>query len=475
MKGKAQTLKGEVTVELWTKHLAGKQGLGIIPIDETNRVRFAAIDIDQYPLDLRELNAQVQKNELPLIVCRTKSGGAHLFCLLETFSDAREVQRKMREMAATLGHGNAEIFPKQTSIVEDRGDVGSWINMPYFNSANTDRYALDAEGNPLSFTNFMQFIRSRIVSFDQLMGLKSSLEDILPEGPPCLNHLMSMGFPQGTRNNGLFNIAVYCRKAYGDEWESHVQEYNGKYMDPPLDPTEVAGLLKSVARKEFNYTCKSAPICNYCNMPRCRNKKFGIGGGSAGMPKFGSLTKLKTVPPVWFLEVESGGRIELTTDDLQNPKHFQNRCMETLNVMPIIPKPGDWQEIIHQLLQEVNEVNVPEEATPRGQLWQLLEDFCTSKAQARLAEEMLQGKPWLSGGTIHFRLRDFFAFLERQKFRAIEFHNIPMYLTEWKLGHRFLNLRGKGTNVFTIVAKHFERQIDKFEVPEMTNPEDALS
>jgi hypothetical protein len=283
-----------------------------------------------------------------------------------------------------------------------------------------------------------------------------------------------MGFPAGTRNNGLFNLAVYAKKAHGDEWQSHLQEYNGKFMNPPLDPSEVQGIAKSVEKKNFEYTCKQAPISNYCNMPKCRACKHGIGVGNLGMPKFGSLTKVKVDPPIWFLEVESGGRLELSTDELQSPRMFQNKCMQSLNIMPILPKMDVWQEIIHNLLQEVCEVEVPEEATPTGILWQLLEDFCTSRVQGRTADDLLMGKPWLYNGFYYFRIRDFLSFLDRAKFKLMPIHHVAMHLTEWKCGRKFWNCRGKGVNTFSIGEHEFKKQEKPFEPVHIDNPTENI-
>lgn len=474
LKGKAATIRGDVTIELWMQHLIGKQGLGIIPIDESSRVRFGAIDIDEYPLDLQKLNENIQRLKLPLVLCRTKSGGAHIYLFLDTFYDALEVQKILRELAAILGYGNSEIFPKQTKILEERGDAGSWINVPYFNSAKTERYALGANGEILQFTKFMEYARSKIVALKDVVTVRA-INDLLPDGPPCLNHLCSMEFPSGTRNNGLFNLAVYARKKYGDDWKTHVQEYNGKFMTPPLEASEVMGIIKSVEKKEFQYTCKQPPIANYCNMPKCRACKCGIGVGNLGMPKFGSLTKIMTSPPLWFLEVESGGRLELTTDDLQSPRNFQNKCMETLNIMPILPKMDVWQEIIHTLLQEVTEIEIPEEATPQGLLWQHLEDFCTSRVQGRTVEDLLLGKPWLNNGYYYFRLRDFLSYLERQKFKLLPLHHISMHLSEWKLGKKFWNIAGRGANTYYIAETKLRKQTIPFTPPTITDPEKVLT
>ena len=44
--------------------------------------------------------------------------------------------------------------------------------------------------------------------------------EILPGGPPCLQDLLSQGaLAEGGRNNGLFNIGVYLRKRYPEDWQ----------------------------------------------------------------------------------------------------------------------------------------------------------------------------------------------------------------------------------------------------------------
>ena len=79
--GKAKTIKTVgATTNHWDDHLSGKSGLGIIPIDEENMVRWGAIDVDQYSLDLKKLVLKEEEFGLPLIVCRSKSGGAHIYC-----------------------------------------------------------------------------------------------------------------------------------------------------------------------------------------------------------------------------------------------------------------------------------------------------------------------------------------------------------------------------------------------------------
>lgn len=461
--GKRGSLVGDVTVELWEKHVSGSQGLGVIPINENSQVKFAAIDIDTYPLDLMRLVKDIHEKKLPLVLCRTKSGGAHLYLFLTEFHDAGEIQRKMREIASVLGYGNSEIFPKQSKIRADRGDVGNWINMPYFNAATTDRFCISPEGKELQAMEFISYATARKIKALDFLQIKLVETEHLVGGPPCLNHLISLGFPEGTRNNGLLNLGVYAKKFSPDNWAVLIEQYNDKYMDPPLSAIEVVGVIKSLQKKEFFYMCKQPPIAQYCNKPKCRGCKFGVGAGDLGMPKFGSLTKLLTVPPIWFLEIEGGGRLELSTGDLQSQRGFQNRCMESLNIMPIPPKNEVWQEIVSALLSTVNEVTVPAEATPEGMLKQLLEEFCTSRVQAKNPDEMILGKPWTSNGYHYFRLKDFMDFLSRKKFDLIKKTHIGFYLREWKAVNKFWNLKGKGTNTYQI--HEFVKQTESFDVP----------
>jgi hypothetical protein len=411
-------------MELWGQHLAGTQGLGIVPINEQNQCHFGAIDVDDYSIKHKELNKQIQLKKLPLVLTRTKSGGAHLYCFTTEPVEAELMMTKLREMATALGQGKAEVFPKQTKLLIDRGDVGSWINMPYFHADKTTRYALDDCGVALNTEEFIRYVHKSAVSREQLRLYTAEAEELLPGGPPCLQFMARDGFPEGTRNAALFNLGIYAKKARPDTWKTYLEELNAQYMKPLLTASEVLGVIKSLDRHEYNYTCKSAPIESHCNAEKCRKCKFGVGQTDFGMPRFGSLTKLDTSPPVWFLDIEGGDRMELTSEELQSPMAFQRRCMEVLHTVPQIPKRGEWTEILARLFEAVNVVGVPKNASARGILLDLFEEFVTSRVQAKSKEELLLGKPLTTDGATYFRLKDLMKFLERQRFTAMSFNDI---------------------------------------------------
>jgi hypothetical protein len=70
---------------VWAEHFSGgPKGLGIIPLlDDGISVQWAAIDIDVNDIDHARLEAKAVELGLPLVICRSKSGGAHCYLFLE--------------------------------------------------------------------------------------------------------------------------------------------------------------------------------------------------------------------------------------------------------------------------------------------------------------------------------------------------------------------------------------------------------
>ena len=48
----------------------------------------------------------------------------------------------------------AEIFPKQTEILVERGDTGNFLNLPYFNGTKGLRYAINDNGSASTLEEF---------------------------------------------------------------------------------------------------------------------------------------------------------------------------------------------------------------------------------------------------------------------------------------------------------------------------------
>ena len=469
--GKNVTISKELSdddlLKLWEGHLSGEQSVGIVPIDENNMCVWGAIDVDEYQLDLKGLAKKLVKHKLPLVLCRSKSGGAHIYLFIEEPVSASLLQRKLRQLAASIGFGQAEIFPKQTQLLLERGDRGSTLNMPYFGGENSTRYAYGNKGQALTPEEFLKYT-------EEITFTKADLEkyeatpltesvDWLDQAPPCLQHLVVQGFPKGTRNSGLFNVGVFLRKKYPDDWEKRLEDVNMQYMQPPLGAQEVLTIGKQLQRKDYFYRCNDQPIASHCNSPLCRNRKHGI-GDNGGTPLFSNLTKQDSDPPIWFLDVE-GGRLELETDDLLNQNRFQRKCMDALNKIPPKVKENVWRQIIQQLLDSLTVVEVPKESSTEGHFMELLEAFCTERP-ARERDELLLHKPWTDKNKTYFRLADLMEYLHRHNFKEYQRNRLTSKLKQLNGEPYFFNIKGKGINVWYIdefVAQDEEHDLPNFD------------
>ena len=106
VQGKSFIKREPVTDELWRKHLQGTDSLGIIPINDDNVCKWGCIDIDSYAgFDHKKLVNKIISLQLPLVVCRSKSGGAHVFLFTKDYVSASLMQDKLNEIRSVLGYG----------------------------------------------------------------------------------------------------------------------------------------------------------------------------------------------------------------------------------------------------------------------------------------------------------------------------------------------------------------------------------
>ena len=415
--GKAFIKRQTVTDDLWEDHLAGKDpALGVIPINENNECKWGCIDVDVYNVDHLVLMRNIKGLSFPLVTFRSKSGGAHLFLFTKEFIPASLMQSKLKAMAEALGYAGSEIFPKQTEILVERGDTGNFLNLPYHGGVRGLRYAIKAGGEAASLESFYSIYDEWAQTREQVEEIvvkETKVQEAFEQGPPCLNKLAVDGFGEGSRNNSLFNIAVFCKKAFED-WENQVGQYNQKYMDPPLSYQEVQLVIKSVTKKGYDkYRCKEQPICGVCNAAKCRTKKFGVGFEEEQMPELDTLTKITSNPPQWFLNV-GGKRVELKTEQLHNPNLFAIAVLDQANVVSPIPKAQDWREVyLKTLMQNLQEIEPLESLDPINQIVNLLYDFTVNRPAARTKEDMLNKMSWTDEGFTYFRMDDFYSFCKR--------------------------------------------------------------
>ena len=354
-----------------------------------------------------------------------------------------------------LGQGTAELFPKQTTIRADRQDLGSWINAPYQDAANTKRYGVMANGDTMSPEEFLaaaEAAKQPAGWFTQPWARNTKSFD----GPPCLQHLMDLGFPEGTWNVGVFNLGIYCKKAFPDDWKRHLEQLNAKNF--PIDKWPVSDLdpiKKSLTRRDYFYQCGKHPLKQYCDRETCRQRAYGVGAANL-LPSLSSLTMLLTSPPVWFLDIEGPHRIELTTEELFNPLAFQIKCGNHRVVVPVTGRAA-WTEYLRPFITKANEIPVADDgsgddSSPRALFLELLESFCTDRVQGQSLEEVRQRKPYTANGVTIFRLSSLMAFMSQKGFKNFQRRDAVVTLKSPGVGGKNWeqSVCGKSTRLWSV-------------------------
>ena len=481
--GKAETLKTAANTEHWIAHLIGRIGLGIVPITERNSCTWGAVDIDIYEgLDLEDLSLKLPH---PLVLCRSKSGGAHVYLFSSSPVPAQLMRKKLALVARALGHANAEIFPKQSEL--DEGGVGNWINMPYFNGDDTNRYCLKL-GVPLTMDDFIYHAEQSAITLQQLVSfepasiLEGDTESEFWDAPPCLRYLTEHGFPKGSMNNGLFSMGVYAKRKFSATWQEKIGEYNLRFMGPG-SYSEVNAIIRSLSKKVYQYRCGDQPCLIYCNKDTCGDVPFGIQREPEGTKEKDkrpnildevSLVKCYTPSfrsgdaPYWVFTI--GDRdltvtYEMIASQVMFRKEYICRCKQSfLNVSD--PR---WNKRINELLESAVEVELAPDAGPEGQMLAHLEDFCTLKSAAKVRDEIMLGKPFHSDGITYFRQQDFLRYLEQQRYRGLREVEINRSLTNIGGKHHRFKLKGKDTSCWGIPS--FAMQTDEFDSEDFPDEE----
>ena len=477
--GRAALIRELRTKDHWQGHLSGKgDSLGIIPINADNNCKWGCIDIDQYPLDHKSLIEKIRRMKLPLVVCRSKSGGAHCFLFTSEWIEAKEMQQTLQHISAALGYGQSEIFPKQIRLQLERGDVGNFLNLPYYDAEAGLRYGIKDDGTSATIEEFIELYEAHKQTLEQVMALQveDKTDTPIKDGPPCLQTLCASKISEGGRNNGLFNIAVYLRKAYPDSWETEILTYNMMYFEPPLPLSEVNIVANQAKRKDYAYKCNDSPINSHCNKELCRTRKHGVGSAVQGAT-IANLRKYNSTPPVWFMDVNAEP-LELDTDALLSQPTFQKACMEQLNFMPRTVGKPMWEGRISSLLTEMKEneaaiIEVAEDASTSGQFYDYLEEFCRHLQQAQAKEEILLRRPWTSeeDNLTYFRLRDFKNFLKKNKFFEYKSHKIAQRLRDINGSSTVLKIQNRSVRCWAIPA--FENADMELNPPNMGKKEET--
>ena len=453
-----------VTDELWQKHLRGEfPALGIVPIKQDSKSKWGCLDIDVYDLDHKELVTKIKNKNLPLIVFKSKSGGAHVFIFVKEFVPASLIREKLKVMAAMLGHAGKELYPKQDYIKADKNQIGSWLNVPYHGGDKSVRSALDDNANTLTVEQFFSLYEQKVLSEKDLIQWKESIttnDEDLFEAPPCLVTLLSDKVPKGKRNDTMFNVGVYLRKRFPDAWKTKLTTYNGKYMAEPLNDSEIEGVIKSLLNKEYRYKCKQEPIRSFCESKICVKRKFGVGENIPG-PEIEKIEKYPSHPPIYIVHID-GKQVEVDKLTLHEFEKFSVEVMDQLGQVLLPMGKIIWRKILNKIMsnkETYTTLEVPQAARLDYQLKELLGDFL-NRATGKVMDDVKRGIPFTENGHSYFKYQSFNNFLKRSKSWEIPKAKTQRMLTEiFKAKEEVLKLDKKTMRIWKIETVNVDKPI----------------
>jgi len=446
-KGDNKTITNTLLTSLQYKdHLNGKTGLGIIPINEESKCKFAVIDIDVYNQSFKPYLEAIERHDFPLIPFYSKSGGLHIYVFFKTPVKAKSAIDRITAISKILGitlfvkqHKNEtlEIFPKQVKL--SKGQVGNWINLPYF-GVDKAKQVLVKEGKALNFNDALMHIKNKMTSIEELDEL---LEDLpYSDAPPCIQtlFLLNMLGKNSGRNNYLFSFGVYLKKKDENYFEQAVMEINNG-LEEPLPVKEVEQtVLSSLRKKDYTYKCTASPCLDFCDKKICQARKYGIGkdGGYFTNLIFGNLIQYQSSSPYYEWEVKSQDVGEFhdlrfkNEDEIIKQDVFLRLCFRELHFLPFKMKQAEWFKLVNQALNEIVLVKIGEDddTSPLVRFHNLFYDFLTGRALAATKDQIFTERVFFdkSKNKYYFRNKDLLKYLYDVKsfrmFSSTEIHGL---------------------------------------------------
>lgn len=449
--GRSTVIREPVTQDLWENHLKGiGRSLGIMPVKEDSTCKWGVIDVDIYDFDYEALLKKVRELDLPLVMCRSKSGGAHLFLFTTKFIPAEEMQFVLKKFAAQLGVADKmdRIYPMQTQF---SGGPGSWLNMPYFNHEEGYRYAWKDDFDAATLQEFFD-MHKKYAQENLDIFLKEEPEPTKdkkvkePKLLPCIQNCIKdkKCIPNGIRNEFAFQAALFYSKSAEQftkvagkkkDLGLLIREFNNEHINPQLEEKEIVKIVESLDKQEYKYKCKVPGIKKYCDASACRRNPFGITPEEAveiiqAEDTLGQIFEYASVPPKYYMYVKvkrgkdklEDVRVEFKGSELMDKRIFISRLQDYGHFPPRAlerMKAEDFKNIMDDRLAKKVTEEAPEEAHIDNDFIALIHDFLEKTGVSAEKKNVLNGVCYYdpSKKQMHFKLEDLHSYLKAAKIK----------------------------------------------------------
>lgn len=394
LEGKSWLDKTSITNEDITKHLEGQASIGMSPINEQGLVGFGVIDIDDYTNIVEDYIRMVHRFNIPLNLFYSKSKGIHAYLFFKEPVKPADAVDLLSKIRILLGlPKETEIFPKQRTA--DKVSFGSWINLPYFaaNDPNNPRKLIREDGSLAPVEEALTVCQASKRTIQEVNEKLASLP--LADAPPCIQTIY-LKQKTDSRNEYLFNLGIYYKAVYEDNWENELLEANTLLLDPVDIPELERTCLNSLRKKDYHYKCGQAPISLLCNKAACRDRKNGTEGDSISSLSFEDFIQYETDPPYYEWVINGQTLKFFHESDIINQAAFRELVFRKLHYLP--PKISDakWTRIVNnaQAHIEIKAIEKESDVSTGGVWLKHINEFFTTRVLASNKGQMKAGRTY---------------------------------------------------------------------------------
>lgn len=421
----------QYTLNDFTTHLSGKLGVGTSPLLPDHRCHFAVIDIDvrddEQEVDFKSIAERVTNFSLPLVMCRTRSGGAHLYLFLRTPAPAKLIRNLISDWAQKMKiPGTDCLIPSADyQLLEDDGTqhVSRSVNLPYFGGDHTNRYCIMPDG--VTHLTFEQFILRAETSAINPSLFITMPDDEYGQAPPCVQKLIHDGVPTGMRNEALTQIAIYLKRVDAKDVLPRLVAINSSVLDSPLPLDELKKVAKSTTRRDYNYRCKTEPCKSLCDSKTCLTREFGIkpneandndaAGALAELPRIDDIARVQDTEAGGIYRIRINGHsFTAPAKRLTNVRDAQLLFAERVGI--ILPAKLSFSVWYDYIMTHVTNARIDIQAiedTDHGALQSVINDWCAGRLRKQEGMDLMQHRerlntsPILEDNEILFRMMTF--------------------------------------------------------------------
>ena len=134
---------------------------------------------------------------------------------------------------------------------------------------------------------------------------------------------------------------------------------------------------------------------------------------------------------------------------------FQKECVSQINKFPLTVAQKAWQVRIQSLLDKLTVVEVPPDATFKGEFEELLYSFAAERAKGEEREDILQGIAVWVDERVYFQIKDLKKHLTVNDFNHYTSNKITLRLQDLGAEKMFWRVRGKGVHVWSVPQNYF--------------------